>query len=529
MINKKLLSAAGGLALALGAAACNTDKLTNLNENPNNPVNVPIGSLFTNATASAVAGYFAAFEDLRGGEVLTQHVAEVQYPDEDRYTRLTGGSTTTWYDNPYVRELEDFQKVVERGTAASQPGYSAPALVMRTWRFGYLTDTWGDIPYFDALKGSPTADPTTLKPKYDAQKDIYADFFVVLAKASADLETAKTATNPGDFGLSDLIYGGNLLKWQRFSNSLRARYALRLASKDPATASTQLAAAFAAPGGIMVSNADNAELKWPGDGIYNNPWAVNFATRDDHRISRVLMEVLKTTNDPRLPIYAQPAASDGQYRGAPNGVTHAVGAQYLSTTSRPGAVFYPGATAYGYFGGGGNAFPSVLMTYAEVAFIQAEAANRGLGGLTPAQAAAFYNAGVTASIAQWGGSSTDATTFLAQANVAYVPGTPGLTRIAQQKWVALFTDGTQAWAEWRRTCVPQTVQPGPSASKANVPRRLQYSTTEYSVNGDNVQAAIDRQGPDVFETRMYWDSNPQADPRWFAGCGVRGVAPMPAP
>src|SRR5256714_7807536 len=143
MINKKLLTAAGGLALALGAAACNTDKLTNLNENPNNPVDVPIGSLFTNATASAVAGYFAAFEDLRGGEVLTQHVAEVQYPDGDRYTRLTGGSTTTWYDNPYVRELEDFQKIVERGTAATQPRDSAPALVMRTWRFGYLTDTWG--------------------------------------------------------------------------------------------------------------------------------------------------------------------------------------------------------------------------------------------------------------------------------------------------------------------------------------------------------------------------------------------------
>jgi hypothetical protein len=279
----------------------------------------------------------------------------------------------------------------------------------------------------------------------------------------------------------------------------------------------------------MVSNADNAELKWPGDGIYNNPWAVNFATRDDHRISRVLMEVLKTNNDPRLPIYAQPAASDGQYRGAPNGVTHAVGAQYLSTTSRPGAVFYPGATAYGYFGGGGNAFPSILMTYAEVAFIQAEAAARSLGGLTPAQAAGFYNAGVTASITQWGGTSTDATTFLAQAGVAYVPGTPGLTRIAQQKWVALFTDGTQAWTEWRRTCVPQTVQPGPSASKANVPRRLQYSTTEYSVNGSNVDAAIARQGADVFETRMYWDSNPQADPRWFAGCGVRGVAPAPAP
>jgi hypothetical protein len=529
MTNKKLLTATAGLALALGAAACNTDRLTELNNNPNNPADVPITSLFTNATANGVARYFAAFQDMRGGELLSQHLAEVQYPDEDRYTRLTGGSTTTWFDNPYVSELEDLQKVVERGTASNQAGFYGPALVMRTWIFGYLTDTWGDVPYTSALAGSPSAAAETLQPAYDMQKDIYDDFFKVLTKVSTDLEAAKTASNPGDLGLTDLIYGGNIVRWQRLANSLHARYALRLANVDPVKASAELAAAFGAPGGVMQSNADIAELKWPGDGIYNNPWAVNLATRDDHRISRVLMEVLKTNNDPRLPIYAMPAASDGQYRGAPNGVTAAVGAPYIASASRPGAVFYPGATSYGYFGGGGNAFPSFVMTYAEVAFTQAEAAERGWGGLTPAQAAGFYNAGVTASIQQWGGSSTDATVFLAQPAVAYTPGTTGLTKIAQQKWVALFTDGTQAWAEWRRTCVPQTVQPGPSATKANVPRRLQYSDTEYSVNATNLEAATTRQGDDAFETRMYWDSNPTADPRYFVGCGQRGVAPAPAP
>jgi hypothetical protein len=164
-----------------------------------------------------------------------------------------------------------------------------------------------------------------------------------------------------------------------------------------------------------------------------------------------------------------------------------------------------------------------------VALIQAEAANRGLGGLTPAQAAGFYNAGVTASIEQWGGTAADALAYLAGRNVAYVPGTPGLVEIGQQKWLALFGDGGTAWAEWRRTCVPYTIAPGADASKANIPRRLMYSTTEVSVNATNLQAAITAQGADAFESRMYWDTTPTAAPTYPTTftCGLRGSAPAP--
>ena len=527
MLNRKLLTTTVGIAIGLSATACNSDKLTNLNINPNGPAAVPVTTLFTSAVDSTTFHWYD-WMDYRIGEILTQHLAEVQYPDEDRYTRLNGGSTTIFFDDPYEVELEDFQQVIDRGLAAKQPGIYAPAMVMKTFGFGDLTDMWGDIPYSEALAASPSSAPSTLKPKYDLQKDIYTDFFKVLTKVSADLEAAKTAQNPGDLGVADLIYSGNVTKWQRLANSLHARFAMRLVNVDPATANTELRAAFSAPGGVFQSNADNAELRWPGDGIYNNPWAINFASRDDHRISRVLMEILKNNSDPRLPIFAQPAPSDGQYRGAPNGITSAKGAPFIGTASRPGAVFYPGVTAYGYYGGTGNSFPSFLMSYAEVAFIQAEAAERGIGGLT-GTAASYYNAGVQASMAQWGVISTDAALYLARPGVAYTPGTAGLTKIAQQKWVALYSDGVQAYAEWRRTCVPQTVQPGPDASEDNVPRRLQYSDTEYSVNAANLAVAATRQGGDTFQGRMYWDSNPTAAPTYFVGCGVRGVAPQPAP
>src|SRR4029077_7390943 len=131
-------------------------------------------------------------------------------------------------------------------------------------------------------------------------------------------------------------------------------------------------------------------------------------------------------NDPRIPLFAQPAPDDGTFKGAPNGLTAEKAAVYICCSSRVTELMFPGNTAYGFYGGSGNSFPSFLLTYAEVALIQAEAANRGLGGFTPAQAPAFYNAGVTASIEQWGGTAAEAAAYLAGPNVAYVPGTPGL-------------------------------------------------------------------------------------------------------
>lgn len=172
-----------------------------------------------------------------------------------------------------------------------------------------------------------------------------------------------------------------------------------------------------------------------------------------------------------------------------------------------------------YAAGGGQSFPSFLMTYAEVSFLKAEAAARGW---IPGSAAEFYQQGIQASMDQWGVTNTAAiTAFLAQPRMAYAGGVAGQKQIARQKWVALFTAGGQAWAEWRRTCQPSTVRPGPAAIIDEVPRRLQYATTELAVNSANVAAAIARQGPDEFLTRIYWDKNPTAAPTYEAGCGKR--------
>src|ERR1700682_2228673 len=141
MMNSRILRVGTGLAFALVATACNSDKLTDLNTNPNSPVDVPAPTLFTYAARVATSRWLGAGYDLRETEWLAQHLGEIQYTDEDRYTRLHGGDTQLNWNGAYSGEMKDFSRLVEKGTAEKAPGTFAPAEVMLTWEFGYLTDT----------------------------------------------------------------------------------------------------------------------------------------------------------------------------------------------------------------------------------------------------------------------------------------------------------------------------------------------------------------------------------------------------
>jgi hypothetical protein len=509
MINKKILRVCSVVALALGLYSCNNDTITTLNKNPNSPEDVPPGPLFTEASRLSVSRWFGGI-DLRTYEWIVQQLSEVQYNDEDRYLRVHAADTEGSFNGAYAGELKDLTQIIAKGQATSDPGIYAPALALRTLVFSFVTDSWGDIPYSQALKGDSVG--SSLTPTYDKQKDIYTDFFAVLDKASKDLVGASNG-----LGDADPYYGGDPASWQKFINSLRLRLAIRVVNVDPALASAQIAAARAAPGGLILTNADNAYFPWPGDGVYNNPWADNLGARDDWRMSDRLVNIMNALSDPRLPIYAQPAASDGAYRGSPNGVLPAPpNMPDRATTSRPGIIFYKGATVYGpTFGGAGASLPTPVLTAAEVNFILAEASERGLGGLTAGTAAAYYNAGISESLNQWNDmaassgqsiSAGDMAAYLATPSVVYTGGVAGLKQIATQKYIALYMDGATAWFEWRRTCVPNTIVPGPDATLNYVPRRLEYPTTEATANGDALKAAIAAQGPDDLGTKLWWDT-----------------------
>lgn len=494
-----------GLAIFASAVGCNTENITTANRNPNNPTSAPAGALFTSATAAAV-GRWVGFG---GPAIIIQQFANTTYPTADSYISLQADGTTGTFNAPYTNDLQDFRQVIAKGKAAGTRGVYGPAMVLQAWDFSYLTDYFGDVPYSQALK----ADSGVVTPAYDPQKDIYAGMFVTL-KDAADAMAAAVPGSPG-LGNADPIYGGDLSKWRKFANSLHARYALRIVNVDPTSADAELRAAFSDAGGVFTANADNAQLKWPGDGVSDNPFSSTLKLRDDARLARTMTALMP--NDPRIKVYGQPVVDSSVYHNGYGGMPPALlqdsANAWYRKASRPGTVFYPGVTSYGTFGtSAGASFPSKLMTYAELMFIRAEAAERNIGGVPHGEAAADYDAAIQASMAQWG--VTDAAAiaaFMSNPAIAYQGGTAGLKQIATQKYIALFGDDGQAWAEWRRTCTP-TIVPGPSTIVPYIPRRYYYSTTEASVNAANLSAAIARQGPDDFGTRVYWDTNPSAAP-----------------
>jgi hypothetical protein len=526
-MNITKITCVAGLVLAAGVVGCNNDSITNLNQNPNSPPSAPPGPVFTNAARVAASRFVGNGFDLRQTEFVAQHWAEAQYPDEDRYARLDPSSTEGTFEGAYSSELKDFSGVIAAGRAASDPSIYGPAMVLTAWDYEYLTDTWGAIPFSQALAGDSVGG--SLTPAFDPQKDVYTGLFTMLKTAATDLE----GTNSSSLGAADPVYTGNPAQWAKFANSLRARLALRLVNVDPATANAELTAAFSDPGGVFTSNADMAKLVWPGDGIYNNPMTDNFSGRDDHRVSQTLANILFANHDPRVPIYMQPATDpslaatdgyEGVYMGMPNGLTTADAGVYISLASRPGTYLWPGVTSVGTVGSAANKkLPSYYMTYSELAFIQAEAAERSLGGLNPSQAAGFYNAAITAAMTQRGVAAGDIATFLAQPTIAYKGGTAGLIQIATQKWVSMVDDGAQAWGEWRRTCQPSTVVAGPAAVVDYVPRRFYYPSDDYSLNGASVAAANAAQGADNFGTRIYWDTNPTAAPTYVSDQACAGT------
>ena len=489
----RIARAATVSAFALFAAACDSG-LTGLNDNPNAPGEVSAQYLFPNGVTSAVGRVRGGGFDLTFTSLWAQHIAMDRFTDEDRYAIRPGTIDANW-SGFYSGELQDFATIIQQTDATEQPNLVAPALVMKSWTYGVMTDIWGDIPYSEANRG--TDDFT---PAYDSQQQIYAGLF-------SDLTAASGMIVPGGEGYAgaDPIYGGDMAKWAKFANSLRLRFALRLTKVDPATAQAQATAAIAA--GVFTSNGDNALLLWPGDGTNDNPIFNTFRTREDQHMSQTLVDTLKslyiaidgatsdTTFDPRLAVYADPVVAklpaDTVYVGVPNGLQDddaiAIG---LSNTSRVGIAYRSRTT------------PSILMTYAEVLFDEAEAAARGWTADDPA---ALYAAAIRASMQYNGIADAVTDAYLASPRVAYDPAT-GLQQIALQKWIALFAEGAEAYAEYRRTGVPN-LEAGPAAitSPRVVARRLTYPLAEQSFNNANLQSAITAQGGASLNDRVWWD------------------------
>jgi Susd and RagB outer membrane lipoprotein len=385
--------------------------------------------------------------------------------------------------------------------------------------FHRVTDYWGPIPYFNAGVPANTV-------PYDPQDKIYDDFFKRLTNAANILANKKTEHPYGDF---DLIYAGDAAKWLKFANTMRLRLALRISKVDPARAKTEAEAAVAA-GTLTNSPDDDALVKRSVTGDDNNGLSI-MSDWNEFRMSATMESVLKGYNDPRMPVYFLPAVKTGTFEGERNGLTATQLTQPVNlhdANSHVGPRWaspnYPGGTA-GYL-----STPQNVMSTAEAYFLKAEGALLGwdMGGT----AQSLYEAGITNSFKQWG--ITDAATIQSYINSMSTPIAPndflhsppvtnipvkwnpanGLEQIALQKWLAMFPDGMEAWADYRRSHVlklyPIANSENPDITNTTTQwiRRIPFLLSEIQNNKAAVDDAVKLlNGPDKITTPLWWDKN----------------------
>ncbi|GGB80852.1 SusD/RagB family nutrient-binding outer membrane lipoprotein [Dyadobacter sediminis] len=387
------------------------------------------------------------------------------------------------------------------------------ARIWRAYVFMVLVDTYGDVPYFEA--GKAFLEGINL-PRYDDQKVIYDDLLKELEEGTKGLDAAKTI-EPGD-----LFYKGNIAQWKKLGNSLLLRAAMRFTKVDAEKAKSYVAKAVdPSGGGLLSSNADNAFIAF--NSTFNHPLANYFqgTERGNVYLGKAFVDYLKTTNDPRLQVisvrYETPgnpiatAGAEDTTRASQNGMPYGYNESTILTA--PG---FPGKT--------GSAFnysqinrktlgkidaPEFFITYSQTALLLAEAVIRGWA---TGDAKLLYETGVKAHMEQMATYDISATISTAK-QTAYLAANPynpqkALEQINTQYWVSSFLNGSEAWANFRRSgypVLPVNNYPGKDPSVKDFIRRLVYPVRERSVNEANYLEAVARMGPDELGTPVFWD------------------------
>lgn len=465
-------------ALLLSSASCKK-ALDESNVNPNASQNAQPDYLLTAAIKATSDTYWGTTNNMNSSLLFVQHWAKIQYTDPDRYIFANTDFQELWTAGN-SKGIVNLNQIIKLADAQANPNYKGVALVLRSWIFILMTDAYGDVPYSQAGNIDQY-----LLPKYDAQKDVYLGVL-------EDLKTAQAALDPsGKAILGDVIYANNIALWKKFANSLRLRVALRIADREPELARQTIAAIQTEGGSYISANSETAQLVYKTS-PNQNPISNLFDTRDDYRISKTIVDQLTALNDPRLPVYASKAAATQLYTGVPNGLlTGDAAALGLTRTSKPGTYFLA-PTA-----------PAVIISYSEVLFDRAEAAARGFTG---ENAAELYGQAIEASLSQYSVSSADIATYKALPAVQYDAANYKKS-IGNQKWIALFGEGLEAFAEWRRLDYPVLAPAVAGSLDGKIPVRFIYPGTEQSLNPDNYKAAVAHQGADVLTTKLWFDVN----------------------
>jgi hypothetical protein len=497
--------------------SCNKDGLTDLNK-PINAVDYPIpANMFTAAILNTPRDNYSV---LAQGMQYFSTYKEVPAIG-DKFYSFNG--TEADFVGTYTVKLNLLHQL---NVAIQDPAMSnerAMVRILRVYTYHQLTDVAGDIPYFEAVRGD---EDKILSPKYDTQRDIYLDMLKELDESATALDPAGT-----NFGNADLFYKGDVTKWKKFAYTLMLRLGMRLTEVEPALAETWVKKAI--EGGVMTEDADIAKISYANvsggmnpkvqtsllNGNYLNPQDVDNV--EGGKYAATFIDKLKATADPRLPVMSvvwqkppsatayvannDPAVQKGMVNGSLN--TKPVD---FDTYSEPSPIVLNVAA------------PIVIMGPAEAYLLLAEAALRGWYTGSTAQEA--YNAGVRAGMTQWAlwPSIAPGSSIISQTQIDdYLAANPYLTggtfeeqleQISVQKWICLFGDDYESYANWRRTGYPVLLQvnyPG-NVTGGKMFRRFSIPIAENLTNQANYLDALQRQGfaestGDNLLGKVWWD------------------------
>jgi hypothetical protein len=503
----KLIAWASACLLTLNA--CDTEKLAGLNIDPNVANEIDPGFVIA-YTQLQISG--EEFENWRTvliyQSTMIQHLAALAtYWSGDKYLFNQEYSAALW-DRAYTGYIKDLVNVIEitDPTVEGQEtlvNFNAMARVLRVYSFSRMTDVYGDLPYFEAGRGFFDRN---FFPSYDPQELIYKDMLAELEIAAGMFDDA--SPNPGN---QDLFYAGNLDQWRKFTHSLMLRLGMRMSEVEPATAQEWVVKAL--NGGVFESNADVTYILHTdgpeginrnGIGEVFNYDGNNFTNDDQGLLSQTFVNWMSEHDDPRLSRLSW-VRNGGEPRGLPNGFNtntiQEVDSEFTSIArrddySRVNPLFVL------------RDAPMVFHTFAETEFLKAEAIERGWYN---GDAAVHYESGVRAAMKMYTiwHSSLEVSDEEIDEYLANNPynSTEWDRVLAEQVWAATFLNEYEAYANWRRTGYPAltpTNYPG-NQSNGNIPRRLRYPVAEAANNPEGYAEAINRQGPDQFMTRMWWD------------------------
>jgi len=477
-------------------SACS--KLEDLNKNTKDFTIVPGESLFNGANRALINQLFTCNVNQNNNLLYMQHWAETTYPDESRYdmfTRPIPANHNNVMYRPVLANYAEAAKVLKAtpiaGTTVTQQqrdNQLAIIEIMSVFAWSNVVETFGDMPYSEAL------DYTKPTPKYDDAMTIYKDLLKRLDAALSKM-TPTAASMPSTY---DNIFQGSTTKWISFANTIKLRMGLMLADVDAATAKAAVEAA--APKAFKAG--EKAAHTYLASSPNQNPLYTELVVsgRSDFVVTSILINAMDktktsdilqvTVTDPRLAIYCTKVitATDTTFKGGSQGNPNS----YPSFSHVNPALV--AATT-----------PVVIMDYAEVEFLLAEAVERGfaVGGT----AEEHYKNAVTASITSWGGTVAQATAYLAQPSVAYATATGDWKqKIGTQAWIAYWFRGFSAWNSFRRLDYPKLLAPALHYEGIDkVPVRLAYPVSEQTLNGDNYKAAIAKMGGDTPLIKLFWD------------------------